>query len=669
MPKSLVLGNGNMLVCIDKNAQVRDLYFPHVGLENHVGGHYTHRIGVWVDDRFSWLSDPEWKINIESKDNALEGDTTAIHHDLGIKLRFSDIVYNEKNIFVRSVSVRNVAQARRKIKIFFGHEFEIYESHRGDTAYFDPMRNAIVHYNGKRVFLINARCENKPIDDYTTGIFHIYGKEGSYKDAENGALSKNAIEHGPVDSVFGIYRDFDPEEEKVIQYWIAVGQSIKEVQDLNDYVIERTPDHLLRTTHDYWNAWVNKIEFNFHDLDERAISLFRKSLFMIRAHSDNHGAIIASGDSDMLQKGKDTYSYMWPRDAAFSARALDMAGDVNVAQRFFRFCDKIITDDGYFMHKYRSDGSLGSSWHPWIRNGKVELPIQEDETALVVYALWQHYEISKDLEFIESVYNSLIKKAADFMVTFRDERTGLPRPSYDLWEEKFGVSTFTASTVYGALTAAAHFAELLGKNKSAEQYKTVAEEIRGAILRYLYNEDEGVFYKMVTMSGSALPGEHSIDSTIDMSSVYGVFAFGVLPPDDERLVKAVKKTEERLLCKTAIGGVARYEGDSFYRTSSSIPGNPWIITSLWLAQFSIARARTENDFAVAKGWINWVVDHALHSGILSEQLDTFSGERLSATPLTWSHAEFVITVIQYLDKLEELGLCVGCDPLHETKRL
>ena len=39
------------------------------------------------------------------------------------------------------------------------------------------------------------------------------------------------------------------------------------------------------------------------------------------------------------------------------------------------------------MHKYRPDKSLGSSWHPWVRNGKPELPIQEDETALVIYAL------------------------------------------------------------------------------------------------------------------------------------------------------------------------------------------------------------------------------------------------------------------------------------------
>ncbi len=46
MPKSLVLGNGNMLITFDKRAQVKDFYFPYVGLENQAGSLFTHRIGL-----------------------------------------------------------------------------------------------------------------------------------------------------------------------------------------------------------------------------------------------------------------------------------------------------------------------------------------------------------------------------------------------------------------------------------------------------------------------------------------------------------------------------------------------------------------------------------------------------------------------------------------------
>ena len=151
MSRSLVLGNGNILVCFDEKAQVRDMYFPYVGLENHVGGKYKHRIGVWTEDKMRWF-DEGWNITIQSEEDAPVSSVLAKHNELNIELRLSDVVYNEKNIFIRKVFVRNETDRRREIKLYFGQEFEIYESRRGDTAYFDPIRHTIIHYNGKRVF-------------------------------------------------------------------------------------------------------------------------------------------------------------------------------------------------------------------------------------------------------------------------------------------------------------------------------------------------------------------------------------------------------------------------------------------------------------------------------------------------------------------------------------
>lgn len=663
MPKSLSLGNGNILVCTDKRAQVRDFYFPYVGLENHVGGHYIHRVGVWVDSQLNWFDHSNWDIKIRSADESLLGETTAKNNALGVTVNFSDIVYNEKNIFLREVKVTNDSDRKRTVKVFFAHEFEIYESHRGDTAYFDPINHVIIHYNGKRVFLINGLSEKGSFDDFTAGIFKIEGKEGSFKDAEDGVLSKNLIEHGPSDSVVGFYLDMDAHESKTFYYWVLAGESIKEALALNAYTLEKTPEHLLRTTRDYWHAWVNKYNFTFYGLTQGEISLFKKSLLLIRTHADNHGAIIASADSDMLQNGRDTYSYMWPRDGAFSAMAFDMAGDFNVSERFFDFCDHVLTDDGYFMHKYRPDESLGSSWHPWMRNGKIELPIQEDETALVLIALWRHYADSKDLEFIEKVYSSLVKRAADFMVGYRDPITRLPKASYDLWEEKFGIHTFTSASVYGALVCAAKFAKLLGKEKSEHIYTTAAFEIRQSILNYLYDEKDGIFVKMINVNED---GTIFYDRTLDMSSLYGIFAFGVLDVDDARLTRMVKQVEERILVKTAIGGIARYEGDIYFRDTAGVPGNPWIITTLWLAQYYIAIAKKESDFREVHKWLEWTAKYAGLSGVLSEQLHPYTGEQISATPLTWSHSEYIMTIVKYLDKLEELGICLKCNPLYQN---
>lgn len=661
MPKSLTLGNGNMLVGMDKYAQVRDVYFPYVGLENHLGGHYTHRVGVFVDDQLNWFGHPNWHINTTLTKDSLVGETTAENNALGVTLSLSDTVYNEKNIFLRAVKIHNRSDRARTVKLFFNHEFEIYESHRGDTAYYDPIHNVIIHYNGKRVFLINGASGEGGFDDYTTGIFKIEGKEGSFKDAEDGLLSKNYIEHGPTDSVIGFYVELQPNEEKTIYYWMAIAKSIKEALGLNNYVLLKKPEHLVRTTRDYWRAWVSKYNYSFYGLTQSEITLFKRSLLVMRTHADNRGAIIASSDSDMLQDGRDTYCYMWPRDGAFSAQSFDITGEHNVAERFFEFCSHIITDGGYFMHKYRPDESLGSSWHPWVRNGKIEFPIQEDETALVLIALSKHYEQSRDLEFIERVYDTLIRQAADFMVEYRDPVTHLPKASYDLWEEKFGIHTFTAASVYGALTAAAKFAKLLGKEKSEHIYATAAYEIREAILIHLYDETQGMFVKMININDD---GTIVYDYTLDMSSAYGVFEFGVLPIDDPRLTQMIKHIENRLVCKTGVSGVARYEGDRYYRSVHDVPGNPWFITTLWLAQYYIERAKKESDFGEVHKWLAWVTKYAIPSGVLSEQIHPYTGAQLSAAPLTWSHSEYVATIVKYLNRLEELGICLKCNPLY-----
>lgn len=661
MSKSLSLGNGNILVCMDNHAQVRDLYFPYVGLENHVGGHFTHRLGVYAENQLNWFEHPNWEVRVGSSDESMVGETVAVNRALGVTLNITDVVYNEKNIFLREVQITNDSNNKRTIKLYFGHEFEIYESHRGDTSYFDPIHHTVIHYNGKRVFLINGLSEVGSFDDFTTGIFNTEGKEGSFRDAEDGVLAKNLIEHGPSDSVIGFECEIEAGQTKTIHYWMTIGESIEKALELNTYTLNKKPEHLIRTTRDYWHAWANKYAFAFYGLKQKEIALFKKSLFLIRSHADNGGAIIASADSDMLQNGRDTYNYMWPRDGSFSAMALDYTGNFNVSERFFDFCDHVITNDGYFMHKYRADESLGSSWLPWMRDGKIELPIQEDETALVLIALWNHYTQSRDLEFIEKVYDTLVKRAADFMVGYRDPTTRLPKASYDLWEEKFGIHTFTAAATHKALLVAAKFAKLLGKERSEHIYATAAFEIRQGILNYLYDDEQGIFIKMINVSED---GAVTSDRTLDMSSIYSIYAFDILSIDDPRLARGIKNVEDRLVLKTQTGGVARYEGDYYFRESSGVPGNPWVITSLWLAQYYIALAKKESDFTQVHQWIEWAVDHASHSGVFPEQLHPWGGKPLSATPLTWSHSEYITTITKYLSRLEELGICLKCNPLY-----
>ena len=248
-------------------------------------------------------------------------------------------------------------------------------------------------------------------------------------------------------------------------------------------------------------------------------------------------------------------------------------------------------------------------------------------------------------------------------MNYRDVKTGLPLPSYDLWEERRGVLTFTVSTVYAGLMAAANFTEGFGETNLAEEYREGALSIRKAMDKYLYLEKEKRFARMVNFSKD---GKIEVDATID-ASLYGIFAFGAYEPNDEKVKSTMQQIYDKLWCRTSVGGLARYEDDPYYRVSSEVPGNPWFVTTLWLAQYYIAKATNKNELEKALTIMEWVVGHALPSGVLAEQVNPHTNEPLSVSPLTWSHATYITVVQEYLNKLIELEQCTACGQSKFTK--
>lgn len=158
-----------------------------------------------------------------------------------------------------------------------------------------------------------------------------------------------------------------------------------------------------------------------------------------------------------------------------------------------------MSPEGYLLHKYNPDLSVGSSWHPWYCDGEIQIPIQEDETALVIYALEQHYYKFYDIEFVQEMYEPLIHKAGNFLANFVDEKTDLPLPSYDLWERERGVFAYSAATVYAGLKASANLCKILGHFNHAKRYAFASEKIRQSILEYLYDPELGRFLKAINI--------------------------------------------------------------------------------------------------------------------------------------------------------------------------
>ncbi len=647
MPKDIPVSNGNLLLNFDSDYRIRDVCFPFIGQENHTKGN-PFRFGVWVDGHFSWIG-PEWEKDLRYHDNSLVTDVLLINNALGLELRCSDVVDSDLNVYIKKIEVVNLQGKERQVRLFFNHDFHLYGNDIGDTAYFDPRTHSIVHYKANRYFLINCcNAENCGVDYFACGDKEVPGREGIWKDAEDGELSGNPVSWGSADSAIGIWLSLPSGERAAAFYWVAAGTEYHEVTQINKVVLEKTPSELMKRTSDYWEAWVTKESRSFGDLPKIVTDIFNQSLLILRTHIDNRGAIIAATDSDIVRFGKDTYSYMWGRDGAFVAAALAKAGYSHMCRKFFEFCSHVLTEDGYLFQHYNADGSQASSWHSWLHDEKEVLPIQEDSTALVLWSLWIHYQCSKDIEFIRPLYKKLVQKSADFLVTHCDSETLLPVPSYDLWEERYGVHTFTVVSVIAGLRASANFARLFQEIALAEKYDKAADQMKEGITKHLYHTG----LKRYARSGYRKGNGYELDEVIDIS-LLSLATLGVLDPKDERMIETAKAVREQLWLKTPIEGCARYQGDVYQRVEDSpedIPGNPWVISTLWLGEYFIDRAESLQELHEALPYLEWCGKNALPSGVFAEQVHPISGLPLCVSPLTWSHSAFVWTVLRYAEK-------------------
>lgn len=660
MPRDLPVGNGQFLVNFDSSYNVRDIYWPHVGQELHTHGEVC-RTGIRVDGQFAWLNAPEWQREVGYEDDTLVTQVTLVHPELQLKLLFRDTVDFHRPVFLRHVTVTNLAGRPRDIRLFFHYDWYIWNDVDSNTVFYHPDSQSLVAYKGSAYFLASGQIGNGSdartgISAWAAGVKKFNGAEGTWRDAEDGELGRNGIAQGSVDGTLALYlATVDSLASVEAYHWLVAGATLDAVLGLHKRIVTHNPLSYIERTRNFWRGWITKDAVHFADLSPELIRLYKRSLLILRTQIDNDGAIIAANDADVLNFSRDSYTYMWPRDGALVSLALNHAGYSEITRSFYQFCNAVLTNEGYLLHKYNPDRSWGSSWHPWIdRAGQPQLPIQEDETALVLYSLWHHYERFHDYEFVASLYRSLITPAADFLVRYRDTTTNLPDTSYDLWEERRGILSYTVSAVYAGLQAAAHFSKLFGEDALVQKYQQAAAEMKEATLRYLWNEERGHFLRMIIVEPS---GSITRDTSLD-SSLCGLFQFGMFDARDPYIERTMQKLEQTLWVKTPIGGMARYENDYYHQVTqdlSQAQGNPWFICTLWLAQYRIARARTAEELRQALPLLDWVRAHTLSSGVMAEQIHPFTGEPLSVSPLTWSHAEFVMTVRQYLKRMSEIS--------------
>ncbi len=604
MPRYAMVSSGRIAALFDSNLYMKSLYYPLLDqLHNHmVGG--TSRIAIWKDGLTRWLEDLDKVVSME--DLVIKA-TTNID---GSRLSIEVLASSTRPAIIYRVHLDGDGFFR----LIFYNDFRLNNSELGDTALYDPGTDAVIHYKHRTWIAVGS---SQQLYEYTVGR---RDQGVVLSECQNGVLSKNPIAQGSVDSAVSV-------ASKDFYLFIVAGQSYSDVKRGLEY-LRRLSSEQFEHDKRYWTLLTQRFQDDW---------VARQSVAILVGHVGVDGEIPASLDTSILKFNLDTYAYTWPRDAVMVALALDSLGYWSFTRRFYeKLFTELITEEGYFYHRYNADGTFGSSWHAWTINTKLSKAIQEDETALPIYGLWVHFITSHDYFTLREVYDNL-EKAAEFLVEFMDDKLGLPLMSFDLWEERLGVHIFTVATVYAALRAASHLARNLGEWGKEERWGRIAEGLRSSVAEKFFDKNHGHYARSLTISDGKV---EALDPTLD-SSVLSLAIFGLIDPRDPRFVATVNSIKERLWVK-GVGGLARYENDYYQRVPgdySGIPGNPWIITTMWYAQVLAIMGDRDG----AQGLLSWAADKASPTGMLPEQLSPFNAGPLSVMPLAWSHAEYLRT--------------------------
>jgi len=397
-----------------------------------------------------------------------------------------------------------------------------------------------------------------------------------------------------------------PSQDELIRIFIGMGSTHQRAISLLEWTRATVASELCRRTRKYWEAYAPKIE-GAKSFD-RYKQLFHRSILILKLLSDKtHGGIIAAPCVNP------DYRYVWPRDSTYMALALDSVGYHREAEAFYDWCRKAQDAEGALHQRYYVDPKfIGPCWGQEL-----------DEVGIVIWGCGKHYEITREKGFLDRNW-SLVRNAAEYICVFQNEKTGDLEATFDLWEEDEAKHIYSFSAVAAGLKMASDLANQHGEKEFVEKWAGRARILEDFISKHFWNEEKKRFMRKI----------EPYDDEVDVTALSLAIPFEVFSVEDPRIISTAEQLTSAFEFRA--GGIGRYPSDRNYG------GNPWIISTCWLAMYYARRGNVNQ----SKKLLDWCLDHATGLGLLPEQVHRDTGEPLSAVPLGWSHAMFIIATLE-----------------------
>lgn len=621
-----IIGNNKIRAGLTKKGELIRLFYPNIDFTQFID---EFKVGVKIND--SNLIHLEEDINnvyeqYYSEDtNILNTEIENTYFNLEI-LQTDCAPTNLENVLIRRYILLNKNTIPLDIKFLIHSKLLTNQNNEVASRI---VKDGLIQYTHDYNFAIfsNQEIMTHKLNDVDNVIESAYLEDKDYIGMSNNAAIMYKI------------KTLLPGERIEIPIYIYINDNNEKYRNIE---IEKEIDRISKVdynseilkTKKYWRKYVkehSKIEFGETNYEYRIKNIYNRTILLYPLlYNQKTGGIAAAMEVDENKTRCGRYAYSWPRDAAFITTALDLLNMNKETEKFYKnFCKNTQNRNGMWEQRFYTDGRLASSWG-----------YQIDETASVIYGVYNHYLNTKDLKFIKDNFK-MLEKATKYLEQYMDKilkNEKLDKMSYDLWEMHEGISLYSIASIFAGFNAMIDIDELmvnefnnnrLKQNEIREQKERLQDKIikiKEYIVNNFYDEDKKNYRRNLE------------DDKLDISILGTIYPFNVFSPKEKKIENTIERINMTL--RTYTGGYLRFENDHYTQD------RPWVITTLWMALYYIEVGKIKE----AKECFDFVVNSQSPYGFLAEQVDNSRMEPAWVIGLGWSHAMFVIV----LDKLKKI---------------
>ena len=644
-----IIGNKNILATYTAKGELQRLYFPSKDNRQYIN--FFHA-GVQVNSSdLIYLHDDinnTYKQYYEPDTNILNTEVTNSYFNL--KILQTDFVPIKENILVKKYTFFNCG------KIDLNVNFYIHSELLSDANNFVGAKivdGGMMQYSHD--FVLSTFAKQKQLLSH-----QINGSKEKIKRCE--IYDKDYIGMSNDTSISYEIGNIKSNEKKSIEICILIDENknVSEIEDEIERIKKIDLNKECANTKNYWKKYIKEhnglnLKESTNAYEERIYEIYKRSilLFPLLINSETGGIIAAPElDENFTKCGR--YAYCWPRDAVFVTNALDILNMEKEAEKFYKvFCKKTQSKSGMWEQRFFTDGKLAPCWG-----------YQIDETASVVYGVYEHYKYTQSEKFLKSVL-PMCEKAVEFLKKYvkdwleidvieeRDKdkvqeeienskkREGHKyHISYDLWEMCEGIHLYSLASIYAGFDAMLKIYNTLGNDvsnfennrlkeekisKNKKQLEKLLVEIKKYINENMYDEEKKSYVR------------NTEDKKMDISLLGATVPFNVFKPKEKKMQNTVERIN--LSLRTYTGGYKRFEDDHYMN------GQPWVIANLWMTLYYLETGEKKK----AKETFDFVLKTAGKHSLLGEQIDNSTLKPNWVLGLGWSHAMF-IAVLEKLYK-------------------